>query len=107
MSRLGPAKRLNALDDRKFQASIMKQSFEEHLTSTDRLRKVAGLSKYLFSPSDNVQNVDNIVLLVDTVIIKINGALRIDIIESIIRGKCNLKRATPGELPHCHCLLGK
>ena len=78
----------------------MKQSFEEHLTSTDRLRKVAGLSKYLISPSDNVQNVDNIVLLVDTVIAKINGALRIDVIESIIRGKSKLKRATPEELEH-------
>ena len=58
-------------------ASIVKQFFEEHLTSTDRLRSVAGLSKYLISPSNNVQNDDNIVLLGDTVIVKINGALRI------------------------------
>ena len=36
--------------DGKFysKASIMKQCFEEHLTSTNKLRKVAGLSKYLF-----------------------------------------------------------
>ena len=47
------------------EASIMKQSFE--------VRKVAGLSKYLISSSDNVQNVDNIVLLGDTDIVKLNG----------------------------------
>ena len=56
-----------------FKAYIMKQCFEEHLTLIERLKKVAGLSEYLISPSDNVQNVDNI----DTVIVKINGALRI------------------------------
>ena len=78
-----------------FNASIMKQCFEEHLTSTKRLRKVTGLLKYLISPSDNVQNVDNIVLLSDTVIVKINGALRIAVIKEIIRGKSKLKRATP------------
>ena len=53
-----------------FKASIMKQCFEEHLTSTDRLRK------YVISPSGNVQNVDNSVLLGVTVIVKINGDFR-------------------------------
>ena len=39
-------------------------------------------------------------LLGDTVIVKINGALRIAVIEEIIRGKSKLKRATPEELAH-------
>ena len=77
-----------------FKASILKQCFEDHLTSTDRLRK------YVISPSDNVQNVDNIVLLGDTVLVKINGDLRIAVIKEIIRGKSKLKRATPEELAH-------
>ena len=70
-----------------FKASITKQCLEEHLTSTDRLIKVAGLSKCSISPSDNVQNVNNIVLLGDTVIVKINSALRTAVIKEIIRGK--------------------
>ena len=81
-------------------ASIVKQCFEERLTSTDRSRKVAGLSKYLISPSGNVQNVDNIVLLGDTVNININGALKIAVMKEIIRGKSKLKMVTPAELAH-------
>ena len=82
--------------DEKFyyKTSIIKQYFEEHLTSTDRLRK------YVISPSNNVQNVDNIVLLGDTVLVKINGDLRIAVIKEIIRGKSKLNRATPEELAH-------
>ena len=75
-----------------FEASIMKQCFEEHLTTTDRLRK------YVI-PSDNVQK-DNIVLLDDTVIVKITGDLRIAVMKEIIRGKSKFKRATPEEQAH-------
>ena len=65
-SQLGKFDTQIEVDDKiYFKASIIKQCFDEHLTSTDRLRKVAGLSKYLISHSDNVQNVENIVLLGD------------------------------------------
>ena len=69
-----------------FKASIVKQCFEEHLTSTDRLIKVGGLSKYSTSSTGKVLNVDDIVLLDDTVIANINGALTIAVIKEIIRG---------------------
>ena len=39
-------------------------------------------------------------LLGDTVIVKINGVLRIAVIKEIIRGKYKLERATPEELAH-------
>ena len=57
----------------QIQHQVLKQCFEEHLTTTDRLRK------YVI-PSDNVQK-DNIVLLDDTVIVKINGDLRIAVMK--------------------------
>ena len=43
-------------------------------------------------------------LLGDTVIVKINGDLRIAVIKEIIRGKSKLNRATPEELAQLSCL---
>ena len=68
-------------------------------SSTPRSKLMGSFTLKHISGLSNVQNVD-IVLLGDTVIVKITGALRIAVIKEIIRGKSKLKRATPEELAH-------